>query len=112
MKKKTIEIPIYCAKLTIVIDKDLSYVEKKYKTKSLREFGAVTFKDEDRYRDYIVAFEYCSGSIVAHEIVHIINLLYIDCGIELDRENDENQAYLTGWLFDEMYNFIKSADKK
>lgn len=107
MKLKTIKIPIYCGKLTIIIDKDLSYVEEKYKTGSLNNFGAVTLKDESKYRNYIVAFEYSTGSIISHEIVHIINYIYLDCGIELDRINDENQAYLTGWLFDEIEKFIK-----
>lgn len=91
----------------MIFDKDLSFVERKYKTKSLKEFGAVTFKDDSKYRHYVVAFEYSSGSIIAHEIVHIINCIYLDCGIELDRINDENQAYLTGWLFDEIYKFLK-----
>lgn len=106
MKKKTIDIPIYCSKLTIILDTDLSYAEKKYKKKSLKDFGAVTFKDKSKYRNYVVAFEYSSGSIIAHEIVHIINYIYIDCGIKLDRKNDEHQAYLTGWLFDEIDKFL------
>lgn len=107
MKLKVINIPIYHSKLTIILDNDLSYVEKKYKTKSLKDFGAVTIKDESKYRNYVVAFEYFDGSIIAHEIVHIINYIYSDCGIELDRVNDENQAYLTGWLFNEIYKFLK-----
>lgn len=106
MKSKTIDIQIYRGKLTMIFDKDLSYVEKKYKTKSLKDFGAVTLKDESKYRHYVVAFEYSDGSIIAHEIVHIINYIYLDCGIELDRVNDENQAYLTGWLFDEIDKFL------
>lgn len=106
MKIKKINIPIYRSQLTMIFDKDLSYVEKKHKTSSLQNFGAVTLKDESKYRNYVVAFEYSSGSIIAHEIVHIINYIYLDCGIELDRENDENQAYLTGWLFDEIYDFL------
>lgn len=107
MKSKTINIQIFQSKLTIIFDKDLSYVEKKYKTKSLKDFGAVTLKDESKYRHYVVAFEYYTGSIIAHEIVHIINYLYLDCGVELDRVNDENQAYLSGWLFDEIEKFLK-----
>ena len=90
----------------MIFDKDLSYVEKKYKTTSLEYFGAVTLKDESKYRSYVVAFEYSDGSIIAHEIVHIVNAIFLDCGIELDRINDENQAYLTGWLFDEIYKFL------
>jgi hypothetical protein len=107
MRLKTIHIPIFRGKLTIIFDENLSCVEKKYKTTSLENFGAVTLKDNSKYRNYIVAFTDAKHlSNIAHEIVHIINYIYLDCGIELDRVNDENQAYLTGWLFDEIYNFL------
>lgn len=106
MKKKTINIPIYCAKLTIIYDKDLLYTEKKYKTSSLKNFGAITLKDELHYRHYVVAFESNDLSNIAHEIVHIKNYIYEDCAMSLDVINDEPEAYLTGWLFNEIYNFI------
>lgn len=107
MKKKVIKIPIYNSKLIVIYDKDLSYVEKKYNTKSLVDYGAVTLKDESKYRTYVVAFESYDRSIIAHEIVHIINYIFLDCGIELDRINDESQAYFTGWLFEEIDNILK-----
>lgn len=108
MESKTIKIPIYYGKLTICIDKDLKWIEKKYKTRSLEDFGAVTFKDETKYRHYIVAFTDSKHlSNIAHEIVHLKNHIYQDCAMELDRFNDEPEAYLTGWLFDEIYSFIK-----
>ena len=50
MLKKTIKIPIYYGKLTMILDKDLSFIEKKYKTRSLEDFGAVTLKSENDYR--------------------------------------------------------------
>ena len=108
MRKKTIEIPIYCCTLTMILDDDLSYVEKKYKTKSLSSFGAVTLKDESNYRHYVVGFTDVNHlSNIAHEIVHLKNQIYIDCAMELDRYNDEPEAYLTGWLFDQINNFLK-----
>ena len=107
MRKSTIEIPIYCCTLTMILDKDLSYVEKKYKTKSLSDFGAVTLKDEDKYRHYVVAFTDADHlSYIAHEIVRIINHIYLDCAMELDRYNVEPQAYLTVWLFNEIDKFL------
>lgn len=112
MIKKKIKIPIYGGELTVILDKDLSYIEKRYKTKSLNDFGAVTLKDESKYKSYVVAFEYSSGSIITHEIVHIINYLYIDCGIQLDRINDEHTAYLTGWLFDEIDKILNAPKKR
>jgi len=105
MIKTTIDIPIYCCKLTIILDKDLSYVEKKYKTESLSDFGAVTLKDEDRH--YVTGFTDATHlSNIAHEIVHLKNQIYVDCAMELDRYNDEPEAYLTGWLFDQINNFL------
>ena len=95
----------------MILDKDLSFIEKKYKTNSLEDFGAVTLKDESKYRSYVVAFTDSNHlSNIAHEIVHIKNYIYLDCGIELDRINDETEAYLTGWLFDEIYKFFKTNE--
>lgn len=106
MRKTTINIPIYQCKLTIILDKDLSYVEKKYRTKSLSDYGAVTMRVPNKFSEYVMAFEYSDGNIIAHEIVHLKNYIYQDCSIELDRFNDEPEAYLTGWLFDQINNFL------
>ncbi len=107
MRKTTIEIPIYQCKLTIILDKDLNYVEKTYKTKSLDNFGAVTLENESEHRHYIVAFtDKDHLSNIVHEIVHIKNYIYLDCAMKLDVINDEPEAYLTGWLFDQIYKFL------
>jgi hypothetical protein len=105
MKQTTIKIPIYRQKLTIIFDKDLSYVENRYNTKSLSDYAAVTLRDANG--NYIIAFtEDGNLTDVAHEIVHLKNFIFIDCGLELDRYNDESEAYLTGWLFKKIYNFL------
>lgn len=108
MINRTFKIPIYQATVTVILDKDLSYVEKKYKTVSLSNYGAVTMRNDNHFKKYVLAFEYSDSSIIAHEIVHLINYLYLDCGIELDRVNDEHQAYLSGWLFKKIENILKS----
>jgi hypothetical protein len=110
MKMKIIKIPIYQCKLTIILDKDLSYIQKKYKTKDLSDYGAVTMRVPNKFSEYIIAFEYNEGSIISHEIVHLKNYIYQDCSIELDRYNDEPEAYLTGWLFKQIEEFLN--DKK
>lgn len=107
MKVEIIEIPIYQGKLTMILDSDLSYIENQYKTTSLNDFGAVTLKEEGVYRSYVVGFtDKDHLSNVAHEIVHIKNHIYLDCAMELDRYNDEPEAYLMGWLFDKIYDFL------
>lgn len=107
MIKEKIEIPIFKGTLTVIKDKNLKYVERKYKTPCLDGYGAVTIKNEKKYRHYIVAFEYVDQGIIAHEIVHLVNYIFLDCGIHLDRQNDETQAYLTGWLFEKIHEIVK-----
>lgn len=108
MRKNTIDIPIYQCKLTIILDKDLSYVEKKYGTKSLSNYGAVTMRVPDKFSEYIMAFEYNEGTIIAHELVHLKNYIYLDCAMEVDMYNDEHEAYLTGWLFKKIEKFLNN----
>lgn len=107
MIKETVEIPIYRGKLTIILDKNLSYIEKKFKTLSLKNYGAVALRHNKEPRHYVVAFECIDNSLIAHEVVHIVNYVFQDTGVELDIRNDEAQAYLTGWLFSEIEKIIK-----
>ena len=107
MKIKTIPIPIYGGKLTIILDNDLKYVEKKYKTTSLENFGAVTLTNKSKYRHYVVAFtDKDHLSNIAHEVVHIKNNIYLDCAMQADRHNDEPEAYLVGWLFEKIFEVL------
>lgn len=109
MRTKRIKIPIYKGNLTIIEAKDLNEVSKKYKTPDLSNYGAVTLRDDTKYREYVVAFETNSFSscLIAHEVVHIVNYIYLDCGVELDRVNDEPQAYLTQFLFQQIEKFFQ-----
>lgn len=107
MRKKTIKIPIYRGKLTMILAKDLSYIEKNYTEVSLDNYGAVFLINKSQHKHYIVAFT-DSGDLglVAHEIVHLKNEIFKDCGVKPDLINDEAEAYLTGYLFDEIYKFL------
>lgn len=107
MRRKTVDIPIYQCTLTIILTENLKYVQKKYNTTSLEDFGAVTLKGND-YRNIVVAFTDKNHlSNIVHEIVHIKNYIFLDCAMEVDRINDEPEAYLSGWLFDQIYTFLK-----
>jgi hypothetical protein len=107
MRKKTIKIQIYHCWLTIIVAENFDYVEKKYNTVPLGEYGAVTLKDLDQYRHFVMAFtDKDHLSNIAHEIVHLKNYIYSEVNAKLDTDNDEPEAYLTGYLFDEIYNFL------
>ena len=106
MITRTVDIPIYRGELVIHWCEDLSTVQEKYATIPLDNFGAVTLRLD--HRQYMVAFE---GGIdlglIAHEAVHLVNLIFTDTGVILDPRNDEAQAYLTAWVFDTIYETIK-----
>jgi hypothetical protein len=95
----------------MIFDKDLSSFQKKYKTADLSGYDAVTLSNKKKLSHYIVAFTSDKGSVIAHEVVHLVNYIYQDCSMQLDRHNDEPQAYLTGWLFNKIEDFLKVKNK-
>lgn len=42
-------------------------------------------------------------TIIVHEVVHIVNRIFAFKGVELDLNNDESQAYLTEYIFNEIH---------
>lgn len=108
MKSKVVNIPIYECKLTIIFTKNLSEVAKKYNLEGKwGKYGAFTFEDKSKYRHYVVAFTDPNHlSNIAHEVVHIKNYIFLEINAKVDIHNDEPEAYLTGWLFDQINNFL------
>lgn len=108
MKCKKIEIPIYGCDLTMIFTKNLNKVVKKYNLEgNWGNYGALTFSNKSKFRHYVVAFTDANHlSNIAHEIVHIKNHIFLDINAKIDLYNDEPEAYLTGWLFDQINNFL------
>lgn len=97
-----------------VIEKfNLDWVGEHGKEKSPENFGAITFKIPGAYREIGVAFdEYEDMSIMVHEAVHIVNFIFEECGVKLDTTNDEAQAYLTAWIFNQIKSFSDDVHQK
>lgn len=110
MRIKKIEIPIYYGYLVIIVADDFKEVTKKYKIKeNVDSFGAfVCTNTNDRgHEQFLVCMaQNIPNELIAHEVVHLVNAIFARCNIELDRHNDEPQAYLTGWLFNEIEKFL------
>mgnify|MGYP006921439895 CR=1 FL=1 len=112
--KKTINIGVYFSKLTVIVTKDFKSVLKEYGLKDsvdTSKFGAFTFKDERKYRHYVMVLEDDWRVNVVHELVHVVNHIYVDCNMKLDKLNDEPQAYLMCHLFEEIDNFLNNNKK-
>lgn len=114
MKEKVIKIPIFFGRLRMIQVKKLKALNKRYKLEGC--YAAVVFRaiDKKGREEIVVAFEKNSlnNEIIAHECIHIVNLIFLDIGMKLDLDNDEAQAYLTGYLFSKCEKFLKSNKKK
>lgn len=110
MKITTIDIPIYFGYFRIVITKDFEKAVKKLKVKTngldVKNYGALVLETDFAYdgcfRYTIMLPPKASQSLIAHEAVHLVNNLFLNCNIQLDARNDEPQAYLTGWFVREI----------
>jgi len=106
MKVKEVPIPIYFGKLIIILTDDFKKVNKVYRTKIKDKlYDAVVFRTT-KEGSHIVAMKVVNWPIIAHETVHLVNDIFIKCGVQLDKINDEPQAYLTGWIVGEIEKFL------
>lgn len=108
MKTKKIKVPIYNTVLTIVISKNLYGVSEKFKLNAnLSKYSAITIDEKDG--SIVVAFSDVNRiKDIVHEVVHIKNYIFKNINQKLDVDNDEAEAYLIGWLFDQINNFLKT----
>lgn len=82
-----IKVPLYHTNLKIVVSK---------KHPNLKKYAAfVTVK-----KNTVIVFisPKCTPDVIAHEAVHVVNIIFKRVCIQLDIDNDEAQAYLTGWV--------------
>lgn len=107
MRKKNVRVPIYFGWFIMIQLDDLSLLCKKYGLRPIsnQSHEATAFRHNG---NYVVAFQNkpIDYSNISHEVVHLVNYIFYDCGVLLDTENDEPQAYLTGWLFSEIEKFL------
>ena len=111
MKTKKINIPIYFGRLVIHQDKNWKKINKKYNCFATKCFDAFVFNNEKKsgHIDIVICFgKNPDQAVIAHEAVHVVNLIFKNGLMKLDQENDEHQAYLTGWVVSEINKFVKT----
>jgi hypothetical protein len=110
-KYHTVEIPIYYGRVHILVGHDLAALSRAagvgdqgFNGLSLAQYQAYSFTGEkETTRGYFALFRPdASAGLLAHEAVHLVNKIFADRGVKLDIENDEPQAYLMGWLVNQM----------
>jgi hypothetical protein len=110
---KEVPIPIYFGTLVIIFTDQLENLNPIYKTNIVEDdYDAVVFLDKPDSNKVIVAIKKKDWSVIAHETVHVVNAIFLSCNIQLDRNNDEPQAYLTGWVVNEIDKFLTEVESK
>lgn len=59
----------------------------------------------------VLKHESISHGLIAHEIVHLSNMIMEDRDIKPDYNNDESQAYLVEWLTESVYKVLKRLNR-
>lgn len=118
--KKSVKIPIYGGSFIMIFSNDVEKV------------GAVVGHDNIDYGQ-LYASTYCNavntntdnycvvlnfwnpnGDIsigtITHEVTHAANRLLYSRGMERDWMNDEPEAYLKGWMADQIHSFMVACD--
>lgn len=113
MKKKKFNLEVYHGEIVVIQTPDIKRIGFKYGF-DCSGCDAIVFRRpyKNGYNRYIFAYEgTAKPHIIAHEIVHLVNYIFKDHGIELDLQNDEPQAYLTGWLTKKINETINQIEK-
>lgn len=113
MKKHKVEIPIYFGDLIIVRTSDFAPIIKLHALEpDTKKDDAFTFRDErnEGYTKYVVVFgENPDHDTIAHEALHIVNMVFHDRGVKADCSNDENQCLFLGWVVAQIYKAFKNS---
>lgn len=111
LKQKTVTIPIYFGKIRLFIVEEMDDLSPVFKCDMSGCHSGVSFKD-DKSGNYVIAFQQkISLDLIVHEIIHLVNLVFIDRGVKLDLHNDEPQTYFAGWVAEQVDIFINGKSK-
>lgn len=108
VKKK---IPLYFGILQIVVANDFVKALNKLKIPYSDSFTPNSYGSfivpSTKETVYVFVRKNVTSKIIAHEAVHIVNDIFNRVHIKLDLDNDEPQAYLMGWVVEQIHKAVK-----
>ena len=102
IRETKIKLPIYGGTVIILIADDMTELNAKYNLGVDESIDGAVWKKTTKkgYSKYLIALNVKSENhVLVHEVVHLVNCIFSNVDLKLDRDNDEAQAYLTGWLY-------------
>lgn len=114
-RSKTIKVPLYFADILVIESDDHKAVSKKYLGGyNLSNDGAFVDRiyNDDGEIDYLVWFRNNpSVKDIAHESLHLVSYIFEDRNIHFDFNNHEAWAYMIGYIYDQLFNFLNKQPK-
>jgi hypothetical protein len=112
---KVLDIPIYKGKLIIVLCDDAK--ELNLKGFDRKVLYAHAFVGEYRgYEGYYIILNplnphaSLNSGTVAHESLHIVNMLFENRGVVYRLDEDEHACYLLDWITNSVHKFLKKEN--
>ena len=105
MKRHKIELPIYHGFVEVISCNNYNKINKELGLNVDNSSTAFAYRKAPH--NYVLCFAVKNDlSIIVHEVVHLVNFIYEDHNIQLSKTNDEPQAYLTQYLFNQIASKI------
>lgn len=111
--KKKINIPIYFGQIIIIQKKKLSNIPNKWNIDFDFDFHGYaatcyTKNTKDGCLRIVIAFmNPTTPEIIAHESYHAVNYLFSHNGTKHDPNNDEQGAFILGWVVKQCHKNLK-----
>ena len=104
MFKRKLNIPIFDLTLNVIVTDSIEEYANKHNIEfSTTEAEAITFTHNNQLN---VLFISTDIDIIAHEVIHLKNMIFDHIHMKLDTSNDEFEAYLTSWLVKQIHGII------
>ena len=110
---KSHKIPLYRGYFVIILSNSVDKLRKYLPDFDNKEIYAHSWYEKYRSKQGFImvlnfdnAYREITHGVIAHEAMHLTNMIASLRGIEPDFNNDEHLAYLTEWIVDTVYKFI------
>tara|TARA_A100000164_G_C21939621_1_gene789928 strand:+ start:1144 stop:1494 length:351 start_codon:yes stop_codon:yes gene_type:complete len=112
IRKKKFKVPLYGQHFNVVFYDDDNEFDQMFEKEGIPLLvkdheGAVCSKNGLFYVFFATDKKgYPTPGLIAHEAKHLVNEIFIEIGYNLDRENDEPEAYLLMWVVNRIHEFL------
>ena len=114
MVKSVIKVPIYDREIEVIIYDKQEEAEKFLGERGIEfkigHYSGAALMNNETQEQVLMLDSTIEGfpdrGIIAHEAKHLVNDLFVCINYKLDMHNDEPEAYLLGYLVNEIHKII------